>query len=33
MIPAEDKFKGIGAYAAKRAIKIIKKKAGGKTGK
>ncbi|MCR4804683.1 MAG: FAD-dependent oxidoreductase [Clostridia bacterium] len=30
MIPAEDKFKGIGAYAAKRAIKIVKKKATGK---
>ena len=26
MIPAEDKFKAIGPYAAKRAIKIVKKK-------
>jgi len=26
MIPAEDKFKAIGAYAAKREIKILKKK-------
>ena len=32
MIPAEDKFKGIGAYAAKRAIKIVRKK-GAKSGK
>ena len=31
MIPAEDKFKAIGAYAAKRSIKILKKKAAGKT--
>jgi len=30
MIPAEDKFKAIGAYAAKREIKIIKKKLAGK---
>jgi NADPH-dependent glutamate synthase beta subunit-like oxidoreductase/formate hydrogenlyase subunit 6/NADH:ubiquinone oxidoreductase subunit I len=33
MIPAEDKFKSIGAYAAKRAIKIVKKKAAGKASK
>ena len=33
MIPAEDKFKSIGAYAAKRAIKIVKKKASGKSAK
>jgi hypothetical protein len=25
MIPAEDKFKAIGAYAAKRQVQIIKK--------
>lgn len=25
MIPAEDKFKAIGPYAAKRQVKIIKK--------
>jgi len=33
MIPAEDKFKSIGAYAAKRAIKIVKKKMAGKSAK
>ena len=27
MIPAEDKFKAIGAYAAKRGVKILRKKA------
>ena len=30
MIPAEDKFKAIGPYAAKRQVKIIKKKLSGK---
>jgi NADPH-dependent glutamate synthase beta subunit-like oxidoreductase/Fe-S-cluster-containing hydrogenase component 2 len=30
MIPAEDKFKAMGAYAAKRSIKILKKQASGK---
>ena len=30
MIPAEDKLKAIGAYAAKRQIKIIKKQLTGK---
>ena len=30
MIKAEDKFKAIGAYAAKREVKIIKKKLSGK---
>ena len=30
MIPAEDKFKAIGAYAAKRQVKIIKKQLTGK---
>ena len=30
MIPAEDKIKAIGAYAAKRKIKIIKKQMSGK---
>lgn len=30
MVPAEDKFKKIGAYAAKRGVKIIKKKAEDK---
>ena len=33
MIPAEDKFKAIGAYAAKRGLRIVKKKAAGKTAK
>ena len=33
MIPAEDKFKAIGAYLPKRAVKILKKKATGKGGK
>jgi ferredoxin len=33
MIPAEDKFKAIGAYAAKRSIRILKKKAAGKSAK
>ncbi|MBQ9393193.1 MAG: 4Fe-4S binding protein, partial [Oscillospiraceae bacterium] len=27
MIPAEDKFKAIGAYAAKRSVRILRKKA------
>ena len=27
MIPAEDKFKAIGAYAAKRSVKILRRKA------
>ena len=31
MIPAEDKFKAIGAYAAKRSIKILKRKITGKS--
>ena len=31
MIPAEDKFKAIGAYAAKRGIKILRKKITGKS--
>ena len=30
MIPAEDKFKAIGPYAAKRQVKIIKKQLSGK---
>ncbi|MBO4916016.1 MAG: 4Fe-4S binding protein, partial [Oscillospiraceae bacterium] len=30
MIPAEDKFKAIGAYAAKRGIKILKRKSSSK---
>ena len=30
MVPAEDKFKEIIPYAAKRAVKILKKKAIGK---
>ena len=30
MIPAEDKLKAIGAYAAKRQVKIIKKQLTGK---
>ncbi len=30
MVPAEDKFKAIGAYAAKREVKIIKKQLAGK---
>ena len=30
MVPAEDKFKEIIPYAAKRAVKIVKKKASGK---
>ena len=33
MIPAEDKFKAIGAYAAKRSVKIVKKQMAKKTGK
>ena len=33
MIPAEDKFKAIGPYAAQREIKIIKKKLAQKLGK
>ena len=33
MIPAEDKFKAIGAYLPKRAIRILKKKAAGTGGK
>ncbi len=33
MIPSEDKFKAIGPYAAKREIKILKKKLSGKLGK
>ncbi|MBQ9890955.1 MAG: FAD-dependent oxidoreductase [Firmicutes bacterium] len=33
MIPAEDKFKAIGAYLPKRAVKILKKSAKGKGGK
>ena len=33
MIPAEDKFKAIGAYSAKRAVKILKKKASAKSAK
>jgi len=31
MIPAEDKFKAIGAYAVKRGLKIIRKKVTGKS--
>ena len=27
MIPAEDKFKAIGAYAAKRSVRIMKRRA------
>ena len=30
MIPAEDKFKAIAPYAAKRQVKIIKKQLSGK---
>ena len=30
MIPAEDKFKAIAPYAAKRQVKIIKKQPSGK---
>ena len=30
MIPAEDKFKDIAPYAAKRQVKIIKKQPSGK---
>ncbi len=30
-IPAEDKFKAIGAYAAKRAVKIVRKSLTGKS--
>ena len=33
MIPAEDKFKAIGAYAAKRGVKIVRRKAAGKAAK
>ena len=33
MVPAEDKFKLIGPYAAKREVKIIKKKLSQKNGK
>ena len=33
MIPAEDKFKAIGAYAAKRSLRIVKKKAADKKAK
>ena len=33
MVPAEDKFKSMGAYLPKRGINIIKKKVTGKAGK
>ncbi|MBE7003858.1 MAG: pyridine nucleotide-disulfide oxidoreductase, partial [Ruminococcaceae bacterium] len=33
MVPAEDKFKAIGAYAAKRSVKILRKKAAAKSDK
>ncbi|MBQ2224167.1 MAG: FAD-dependent oxidoreductase, partial [Oscillospiraceae bacterium] len=33
MIPAEDKFKAMGAYAAKRSVKILRKKTAAKAAK